>query len=139
MPTSHPTAPLLHRFLGMGLTTLAMVFVVLRYLGDAPFASTDSVTPVIAYTFAGFAFALLAVTLLLLKPRVPDRRTSQSIEEYWATPDVTAKVFLVWFLTKGAGVMSAVGYFLTGAPVSAMAMALAIVVFWWDGPSTFAK
>ena len=81
MATPVPTAPLLHRSLGMGLTTLAAVFVVLRYLGEAPFAPADSMTSVIAYTFSGLAFALLAVVLLLLKPRVPDRRASQSMEE----------------------------------------------------------
>ena len=75
----------------------------------------------------------------MLKPRVPGRRPSQSIGEYWSTPDVTAKVFLVWFLMEGAGVLGAVGYFLTGAPLPAAAMLLAIVVFWLNGPGTFGK
>ena len=55
------------------------------------------------------------------------------------TPDVTASVFLVWFLMEGAGVISAVSFFLTGAAVSAAAMMLATAVFWMNGPSTFAK
>ena len=45
----------------------------------------------------------------------------------------------MWFLMEGAGVMSAVGFFLTGAPVSAVAIAFAIVVFWLNGPGAFGK
>jgi hypothetical protein len=82
---------------------------------------------------------LLAIALLVFKPRVPERGPRQSVDEYWSAPDVTAKVFLVWFLMEGAGAISAVGYFLTGQPVAAAVMALAIVAFWLCGPSIFAK
>ena len=47
--------------------------------------------------------------------------------------------FLVWFLMEGAGMMAAVGYLLTGQPVSVVAMGVAIVAFWLSGPNAFAK
>ena len=48
-------------------------------------------------------------------------------------------MFLVWFLMEGAGVLSAVGFFLTGVPAPVAAMVLALAVFWMNGPGTFGK
>jgi hypothetical protein len=101
--------------------------------------SPDSVTPVIAYTLSGLGVVQVAVALFFFKPGVPARRLEQPVAEYWSTPEVGAKVFLVWFLMEGAGVMAGVAYLLTGEPVSALVMGLAIVAFWWCGPNMFAK
>ena len=110
----------------------------LRYRGIAPTLSPDSITPA-AYMLSGFCGMLVAVALFILKPRVPDRRPQQSVEAYWSAPEVGAKVFVVWFVMDSAGMMAAVGYFLTGELVSAVAMGLAIVAFWLCGPNVFAK
>ena len=110
----------------------------LRYRGIVPTLSPDSITPA-AYMLSGFCGMLVAVALFILKPRVPGRRPQQSVEAYWSAPEVGAKVFLVWFVMDSAGMMAAVGYFLTGELVSAVAMGLAIVAFWLCGPHVFAK
>jgi|SRR5687768_11272237 len=138
MATAPATAPLLHRSLGTSLVLVAAVLLVLRYRGLAPTLPPDSIT-LIAYTLSGFCAVLVAVALFVIKPRVPERRPHQSVEEYWSTPDVGTKVVLVWFLMEGAGMMAAVGYLLTGEPVSALAMGLAIVAFWLCGPNLFAE
>src|SRR5688572_28089632 len=126
MPTAPATAPLLHRCLGIGLVMMAAVMSFLRYRGLAPALPPDSIR-LIAYALSGFSVVLVAVALVVIKPRVPDRRPQQSVEDYWSTPEVDGKAFLVWFLMEGAGMMAAVGYLLTGQPVSVVAMGLAIV------------
>jgi hypothetical protein len=133
------TTPLLHRFLGIGLVILAALFFALRTLGLAPELGHDSVTRVMAYTLSGCGAGLAAVALLVFKPRVPDRSSGQSVEQYWSTPEVSTKVVPVWFLLEGAGTLAAVGYFLTGEPVSAGATGVLIVAFWLCGPNVFAK
>ena len=139
MTTTQTTAPLLHRFLLIGLVMLAAVFVFLRSRGMALLPPEDNVTRVIGYTLSALPFVLIAVALLLLKPRVPARGPRQSIEEYWSDMNVNAKVFPVWFIMEGAGMTANIGYFLTGEPVAAVAMGLAIVAFAWCGPNAFAK
>lgn len=114
-------------FLGIGLILLATVSGVLTYIGIVPLSPPDGATPVIAYTLSGFGVVLAAVALVVLKPRVPDRRSGQSVEEYWSTPEVGAKVLPIWFLMEGAGTMATVGYLVTGEPLSAVTMGLAIV------------
>ena len=118
---------------------LAAAFVVLRYLALAPMLPRDNVTQVIAYTLSGVGLVLAVVALIVLKPRVPDRTPGHSVEQFWSTPAVVTKVLPVWFLLEGAGTMAAVGYYLTGEPVCAVATGLAIVAFWLCGPNAFAK
>jgi len=135
-PSPPVTLPLLHRFLGIGLVTTVAILVFVRNLGLAPPASWGSP---IAYVFPGASVALFAVSFLVFKPRVPQRPMGEPVEQYWSTPQVVAKVLPIWFLMEGAGIIAAVGYFLTGEPVSALVAGLAIVAFWLTGPNVFAN
>src|SRR6476661_7640736 len=110
MATTPAAVPLLHRILGIGLVSLAAAILVLRYVGIAPLPQHDRVTLMIAYALSGFGVVLVAVALFVFKPRVPDRRPGQSVEQYWSMPEIGAKVFLVWILLEGAGTIAAVGY-----------------------------
>jgi hypothetical protein len=140
MPAATPaTVPMLHRFLGIGLLTVAAALLLLKYFGIAPGLRADSVTRLIAYSLSGIAVVLAAVALVVFKPRVPERSAAQSVEEYWSTPEVGSKVLPVWFLLEGAGTIAAVGYFLSSEPVAAVAMGVLIAAFWWCGPNVFAK
>lgn len=118
---------------------MAVVCLILSYLGIVPVLRHDSTTLVIAYTLAAIDLAIVVVALFVFKPLVPDRLLEQSVEQYWSAPEAGAKVVLVWILLEGAGVLAAVGYLLTGQPVSAIATGLTIVAFWLCGPSVFAK
>jgi hypothetical protein len=133
------TFPIIHRFLGIGLTVAAAAFFGLRYRGFAPLSATDSATPVIAYTLSGVAVVLVAVALFVLKPRAPARLPGQSVEEYWSTAAVSERVGPVWFILEAAGMIASVGYFLTGEPTSAGAVLVAIATYWLYGPSVFAN
>jgi hypothetical protein len=87
----------------------------------------------------GSAFGVTVVALLLLKPRVPERHVAQSVDQYWSTSGVSAKVVNVWFLLDGAGMLALIGCLLTGELVAAIVATVAIFAFWFCGPNTFAK
>ena len=132
------TLPMLHRFLGMGATGLAVVMVFLRTQAEPP-SPDDAQTAIMAYGFAVVSLAMMAIAVLVLARRVPERSLSQRVEEYWMTPAVMAPVQLVWFVSEGAAILSTVGYFLTGHLAPAATMVVTISAFWWLGPKTFAK
>ena len=138
--TDNPNAPtpvILHLFLGIGLVTLSLAFFVLRYVGFQLMG--DTVAPTVAYVLSGLSVVLAAITLVIFKPRVPDRSPGQSVDEDRSTPEVVARTTTVWFLLEGAGTIAAVGYFFSGEPVSAIVTIAAIVAFWLCGPNVFAK
>jgi hypothetical protein len=123
--------------LGAGLIVIAVVFLAMTRLGAAPLRPVDDFTPFILYATSGVAIALMALALMVFKPRVPARTGGQPVAEYWALPAVGAAAALVWFLLEGAGLIATIGYALTGQMVSALVMGVAIVTFWLCGPSQF--
>ena len=142
MPPTTPQAnvPLLHKFLGIGMVLLAGAFIVATSMGFAPLLlEGDDVTQVLAYTLPAMSTILVVAALFVFKPRVPERTPGQTVDQYWATPDVAAKVLLVWFVLEGGGTLAAVAYLLTSAIVAAIVMGAAIVAFWLCGPNAFAK
>jgi hypothetical protein len=131
-------APLLHRFLGIGLMVTAAALVMARHagaLGDPP----ENDLRVVGYALAGVSVILATVALMVVKPRVPERRVGQPVAQYWSQPDVSSRAMLVWFVLEGAGIVASIGYFLAGVPVAAGMMVLAIAAFWFTGPNVFAK
>jgi hypothetical protein len=139
MANPGPGLARLHQFLGIGLVLIAGVFLLLRYLGIVPIMKPADQEPAIAYLFAGIGVALLIYALLIVKPRTPVRDPAQSVDQFWATPANAAKVLRVWFTLEGAGMMSAIGFLMTGAPLGAAVMIVAIGTYWFCGPNVFAK
>jgi hypothetical protein len=127
----------LHRLLGAGVSALAAVFLGMTYFGAAPLLPAGTAPLAARYGPGAASLAILLIALFVFKPRVPDRLSTQTIDEFWASPEVGAKVVLLWFLLEGAGILAAVGYLLTGEPLPALAMALAVGAYWWCRPSLF--
>jgi hypothetical protein len=123
----------LHRSLLTGQLILTGVMVVLRS-GDTGMQLSDD-NQVLGYGLSALSIALVAVALLLLKPRVPVREARQPIEEYWTS--ATSTILPMWFVMEGAGLIAIVGYFLTGETVAAAAIAISIGAFIWYGPKAF--
>jgi len=114
---------ILHAVLVIGLIVVGGVFVfVLRGLGPSLIN-----TPLIGYATAGLGLANLAVVVGFFRPRIPQRRTDQSPDDYWATYEARVAAIVIWAMIEGAGLISLVGYFLTGSVVPAAVAALAIV------------
>jgi hypothetical protein len=131
---------LLHRFLGIGVTTMAAIFVMLTYTGTAPLLPKgDDGAAMIAYALTGIVALLLTVAMVFLRPRVPERRLDQSVQAYWATIENASAALLVWFVLEGASILAAIGFLLTGHLAPAVAMLVGITVFWLNGPETFAR
>ena len=137
--TQQATPQLLYKFLRIGVSVLALVFVGLRSAGFAALMPADDFTRIVAYVMSGITGILLIVGVFVLKPRVPARKPGQSTAEYWSTPETVKQIMLVWFLIEGAGVFSAVSFLMTGHAAAGATMVLAIVVFWIVGPDTFEK
>ncbi len=125
--------PVLHRSLLTGQLILTGVMVVLRSGDTGAQSSADN--QMLGYGFSALSLVLVAVALLLLKPRVPPREARQPIEEYWSS--VTSTILPMWFVMEGAGLIAIVGYFLTGQTVAAAAIAISIAAFIWYGPKAF--
>jgi hypothetical protein len=114
---------ILHAALVIGLILVGGVFVfLLRGLGPS---LTN--TPLIGYATAGLGLANLAVVVGVFRPRIPQRRTDQSPDDYWATNEARAAAIVIWAMVEGAGLISLVGYFLTGAVIPAAVAALAVM------------
>ena len=127
----------LHQFLGIGLVAIAAVFLLLRYVGVAPVMRPADQQPVLMYAFPGIGIALLIYGLIILKPRAAVRDPSQSIDQFWSSPANAAKVLRVWFALEGAGIMSAVGFLMTGTLLAGGVMVVAIAAYWLCGPNVF--
>ena len=132
--------PVLHRFQAIGITLLLVMFTFLIWMGVGPLLRDDLATArIIAYAAIGVAATIIAVVILVLKPRVPARAPGQSVEQYWRTPASTQTVLLMWFLLEAGAVLAAVAFLLSGEVIAAVASAIAIAVFWMNGPQAFAK
>ena len=132
-------APLLHRFLGIGLLLVAVALIIARQATADPEDPSNAINRTIGYALAGMTVIQVCLALLVFKPRVPDRKPGQTVQQYWADPVVASRALLVWLILEGAGIVSAIGYFLSGEPVVMFTLAAAILAFWFTGPNVFAK
>ena len=134
-----PRVGLVYRLLGIGLVALGTVFALLSYLGVAPLLDLpDDTNALFAYVMSAVTGVLIVVAVLVLKPGVPERRGSQSVQEYWSTP-AAQRALLVWFVLEGAGTLSLMGFLLTGETAAAVAAGVAMVAYWRVGPGVFAR
>jgi hypothetical protein len=82
--------------------------------------------PVIGLALAAVSFVLLAIAVSVLRPRVPDRRPEQGSVLFWSDAGSRVSAIMLWATIEGAGLVGAIGYFLTGGTAPAVAFALAL-------------
>ena len=128
-------APVLHRSLVTGLLMLTAVMIVFKSGAVGP--RPANVNPMLGHALSALSFVLVAVAVLLLKPRVPAREAWQQVDQYWSS--VTRTILPMWFVMEAAGMLAIVGYFLSGHAVAAVAIGVSIGVFIWYGPNAFAQ
>lgn len=127
-----PIAPVIHRSLVTGLLMLTGVMVVLKSGGMASSAQNQ----IAGYVLSALSLVLLTVAVLFLKPRVPERRPRQPIEEYWSAAGPT--VLPMWCVMEAAGISAIAAYFLSEQTLAALAIGVSIAAFIWFGPRAFA-
>ena len=108
----------------------ATLYLARRLSQPPPVGEARVLTLVLAVVSVG----VLVIAVGMLRPRVPERRSEQNPEAYWTDASRAAAIVL-WAAIEGAGLVGAVGYFLTAAaaPMVAYALALAALVLFRPG------
>jgi hypothetical protein len=99
----------------------AMLYLVRRVLQPPSVGEARVLTLVLAVV----SVVLLVIAVGALRPKIPDRRPEQDVNAYWGDADSRGSAIVLWAAIEGAGLVGAIGYFLTGATAPAVAFALA--------------
>jgi len=120
------------------VAVIAALCLLTTLVGMAPILPPDPFSKQLAYGFSALAAALV-IAGVVLKTRVPRRTFTQSTVDYWSLTQVGSAATLTWLTLESAVTAAGVGYFLTGDPVSTLALCTAIAGFAWCNPSLCAK
>ena len=90
--------------------------------------------PVLSVALTVVPVVLLVIALGALRPKVPDRLPEQDSEAYWSDAGSRGPAIVLWATIEGAGLVGAVGHFLTGRTPPAVAFALALAALVVLGP-----
>jgi hypothetical protein len=132
LPNAARIVRILHAAVFGGLVVIGLTFaLVLRLALQAPLVPAAWIGVVLAV----LALAVLAVAVSALRPRIPERRADQSADLYWSDARNRGLAIVLWVVVEGAGVLAAVGYFLTGSLVAAGALAVVLGAMILLGPA----
>lgn len=117
---------IIHAALAIGLLLLGGTFFLLLTVQGQPLGGV----PGIGIVLAGVALAILMVSQLLLRGKVPARRSDQSPEDYWQTNESRGPALILWVGIESAGILSWMGYVLSGqlAPAAVALIAIAALI-----------
>src|SRR2546422_380016 len=123
---------ILHIALIVGLVLSGATLYLVRRVLQRP--SVED-APVLTLVLAAVAIVLLVLAVGALRPRVPERRPRQDPNAYWSEAGTRGAAIVLWAAIEGAGLVAAVGYFLTGgtAPAVGFALALATLILFPPG------
>jgi hypothetical protein len=124
-------ARILHAALVIGQILVgATCFFLIRQQG--PLAGGS---PLIGYATAGLALAILSVAFVFLRPRIPQRSTDQSPDDYWSRAEVRGAAIVIWATVEGAGLFCWIGYLMTASIVPAAVGVLSSITLFALRPS----
>jgi hypothetical protein len=116
------TVRIIHAALTSGVILFAIV--VFLVLGRA-MAETD-LPRVAMFALLGVSLAFTAVSVLVLRPRVPRRSTDESADLYWTT--AATQALFTWALLEGGALLGLVTYALSGMTAALIVAAVPLVV-----------
>ena len=108
-------------FLG-GLFVSGVMLYLMRRLSPPPSLGDGST---LAIVLTAVSLVLLGVAMSVLRLRVPDPGPGQDSNAYWRDAARRGAAIVLWATIEGGGMVGAVGYFLTGSIIPAVAFALA--------------
>ena len=119
-------ARIIHAALAIGLLLLGGTFVLVIKVQGQPLGDVQGIGVVLA----GVALAILMVSLLVLRGKVPARRSDQSPEDHWRSNENLGPALMLWVGIESAGIVSWLGYILSGqlAPAAVALIAIAALV-----------
>jgi hypothetical protein len=122
----------LHAAIFLGLVIVGVVFgAVARLRQGSELVPVKNLAPILATVGA----VLLVLALAVLRPRIPARPAEQSPDEYWKHADTRGLTVLLWVALESSGMVSAVGYLLTGTAIAAAMAGAAILALFAVRPS----
>jgi hypothetical protein len=127
-------ARILHGALLAGLALAGAVLAMVRRVGHV---RPLEAAPTIGLALAGVAFVLLAVAIVVLRPRMPERRADQSADAYWMAGESRGAAIVLWSVVQAAGLVASVASFVTGATAPIAVAAAALIVLFMFRPSRF--
>ena len=122
---------ILHAAMLGGLVAAGGTLVLVRRLVPLPALGESRILAPALTTAAGL---LLTIAWLALRSRIPARRSEQSADAYWGVPSTRGSAIVLWGVVEGAGMIAAVGFFLTGGGATAAAFAIALGTLLLLGP-----
>jgi hypothetical protein len=120
----------LHGAIFIGLVMITAVFAFLVYRADTPMLVSQ---PLLGLGLAVAGLGVLAVAVVILRPRLPKRGNDQSPEDYWDM-GMRRRVLMVWVTVELAGLSAAMGYLLSGEQAALVVAVLAISTMGWFRP-----
>jgi hypothetical protein len=134
-PVKNPakTTRLIHVSMPAGVTLVAIVMYLQRQQGTI--ASQEN-PQLIGLVTAGVGLMSIAIALAMLRPRVAQRPSDQSPDDYWRGKNAAAAL-VVWAVIQGGALVSLVGYYLSGLWAPLAIIPIALVAFFLTRPSTF--
>jgi hypothetical protein len=133
-PVTSENVKYLYIFLLAGVVILAVMFGLTHYVLGGPIIRDGSADS-IGLAMAGIGFTVLAVSGVLIRGRIPLRRSGVSSDQYWADERVLVNAPLLWFLVEGAAILSGMGYLLTGSRFAGGVLLLGIAALTTFRPS----
>jgi len=140
-PSFAPSArlPLVHGSLLFSLLGMAGVFAFfLLYGSTGPLLGEASNLTLVAMALAGVSLVLTVVAVGLLRPRLPPRPASQTLQAYWEAPEQVRAALMLWVVIEQGGVVGLVGWLLTGSAAPAVAGLVAITAMVLHSPGYLA-
>jgi hypothetical protein len=123
---------IIHAAMTLGLAAAGVTFVVVLRLVRGPVLAGQ---PTIGVGLAALGIALLVVAAVVLRPRLPERATGQTVEAYWMAADIRGSAIVLWAMVEGGGLVALAGYLLFGRLFNVAVGALAVTTLVLFRPS----
>ncbi|GIW51693.1 MAG: hypothetical protein KatS3mg081_1048 [Gemmatimonadales bacterium] len=123
---------LVHSALTLALVITTSALVVARYLTGALDAAYP---PAIGHAIGAAGAVLAFIALGVIRRRIPERGRHQDADSYWNQGSTQRLALVAWSLAEGGGMLSAIGYFLTGSNAAFTALLFSVVALLWLRPA----
>jgi hypothetical protein len=103
-----------------------VLFAVVTHFLIRPQRVGESVTPSLVLTLLGVALAAVALSVFVLRGRVPKKNSDESADLYWTR--ASAPALITWAPLEGASLLAIVAYMLSGSTASLGVGAVALLL-----------
>ena len=125
------------RLMHAAMVTGVLLFAVVGHFVMRPtMATSGDISPVVLRSLLGLALAACALSLVLRR-RVPQRSTDESVDLYWTT--AASPALVAWAPLEAASLLAIYLYARTGAQITIAVAAVAVLIFVALNPAYFER